>query len=143
MKCNLFAVVIPMDPMSAVAIGSVTTSLETAVKAVMAEESRIADALKYLGPSHRKLSDYTKSLAFTKRAPAIKPNHEGASEYVGEAYLEPENLQGAEARRAHIAEACRHLVKSVAAFKARKDPMKQSSRRPPSAEPWVAGFPEA
>ena len=142
------------EPTPTFAIGmsteKATPDLATAVKAVeakdfrkaigllnqiVAKEPKNADALNYLGFSHRKIGNYTKGVAFYKQALAIDPDHQGANEYLGEAYLELENLQGAEGRLAHLAKICnkscdayRQLADAVAAYKAKKGPMKQSSR---------------
>lgn len=139
-------------PSSAISFssGPETPDLKTAIKAVdakdfnkainmlnkiVAKEPKNADALNYLGYSHRKLGNYTKGVAFYKRALAIDPDHQGANEYLGQAYLELDNLEGAEARLNHLAKVCnkscdayKSLAESVMAYKTKKGPMKQSSR---------------
>ena len=47
-----------------------------------------ADALNYLGYSHRRLGEFTQSLAFYQRALAADPKHRGANAYLGELYLQ-------------------------------------------------------
>jgi predicted Zn-dependent protease len=68
------------------------------------------------------------------RALAADPKHRGANEYLGEAYLEQNNLHEAEARLARLNELCgmdckeyKALAQSVANYKAGKRPP-QSSR---------------
>ena len=46
-----------------------------------------ADIHNYLGYAHRHLDDLTQSFAHYKEALRIDPNHRGANEYIGEAYL--------------------------------------------------------
>lgn len=50
-------------------------------------EDKNADALNYMGYSHRKLGDYRRALKFYKEALKYDPDHKGAHEYIGEAYL--------------------------------------------------------
>ena len=66
---------------------------------VLKENPRNADALNYLGYSHRKLGDYVRALAFYQRALDVEPDHRGANEYIGEAYLE---LKQPEKARLHL-----------------------------------------
>lgn len=58
------------------------------LREVIADDSTNADALNYLGYSLRKTGDYDQALKFYWRALAQKPDHRGANEYIGEAYLE-------------------------------------------------------
>ena len=51
-----------------------------------------ADAYNMLGYSHRKKGDYANSFKFYERALKIDPEHKGAHEYIGQAYLESKNL---------------------------------------------------
>ncbi|MEQ9449783.1 MAG: tetratricopeptide repeat protein [Rhodospirillaceae bacterium] len=84
-----------------------------AVKAVKAEEFRSAvsllntvvkekpdnaDALNYLGFSHRKLGDYALAVSYYQRALSLEARHRGANEYLGQAYVEMGNLPAAEER---------------------------------------------
>ena len=101
---------------------------------VVQDEPRNADALNYLGYSHRKLGALTKAVRFYSRALDVDPDHRGANEYLGEAYLSLENLPKAEARLAHLWNICgqsceeyRTLSRSIAAYKQGRPP-NQSSR---------------
>ncbi len=103
--------------------------------AVLKKNPGHADALNALGFSHRKLGDYGRAVAFYKQALEVAPDHRGANEYLGEAYLELKNLPGAEERLARLQAICgdgceetRALTKAITAFKSGK-PMEQSSRR--------------
>lgn len=55
---------------------------------VLEADARNADALNYMGYSHRKLGDYKQALAYYQRALTVNPDHRAANEYIGEAYLE-------------------------------------------------------
>lgn len=76
------------------------------LNAVVKAEPRNADAHNLLGYSHRKQArpDLAKAFEHYKLALLINPQHKGAHEYIGEAYLM--NNQPAEARR-HLAELSR------------------------------------
>jgi tetratricopeptide (TPR) repeat protein len=93
---------------------------------VLRDKPRDADALNYMGYSHRKTGDYVKAVAFYKRALAEKPDHLGANEYLGEAYFETGKLAEAEQRLARLKSACGgceeypDLNEAVAAYKAKR-----------------------
>jgi hypothetical protein len=68
------------------------------------------------------------------QALAVNPDHRGANEYLGEAYLEINDLPKAEERLAHLINVCgqscketQELSKAVAAYKSGK-PNQSSSR---------------
>ncbi len=65
-----------------------------------------ADAQNWLGYSYRKLKDFDNAFAHYRQALAIDPNHKGAHEYIGEAYLETGNLAQAEQHLATLAKLC-------------------------------------
>ena len=95
------------------------------LEAVLKKEPGNADALNYLGYSHRKLGDTTKALAYYLQALANEPEHVGANEYLGELYLEMGNLPKAEERLAVLQSVCSgcmeeaELAEKIAAFKAK------------------------
>jgi tetratricopeptide (TPR) repeat protein len=72
----------------------------------VAENPRSADGFNYLGYSHRKLGDRTKALAFYTRALQIDADHRGANEYLGELYLDMNDLAKAEERLAVLSRVC-------------------------------------
>lgn len=76
--------------------------LEKALKA----DPKNADALNYLGYSHRKLGRTDEALDYYQQALAINPKHRGANEYLGELYLELKQLNKAEERLAVLSTAC-------------------------------------
>jgi tetratricopeptide (TPR) repeat protein len=107
----------------------------TLLTRVLKQEPRNADALNYMGYSHRKLGDHQKAIDFYKQALTVNPDHRGANEYLGEAYLETNDLPKAEERLAHLINVCgqgcketRALADAVAAYKTGRKP-NQSSRR--------------
>jgi Flp pilus assembly protein TadD len=93
---------------------------------VVTAEPKNASALNYLGYSHRKLGDKDKALAFYRQALDIEPNHPGANEYLGELYLEMDNLQAAEGRLWTLEQTCarceetRELKDAIQKYKAKK-----------------------
>ncbi|MFN0043221.1 MAG: tetratricopeptide repeat protein [Alphaproteobacteria bacterium] len=75
---------------------------------IIATEPRNANALNYLGYSHRNLGEREKALGYYKRALDIEPNHLGANEYLGELYLQMGDLAAAEERLKVLDRACRN-----------------------------------
>jgi len=65
-----------------------------------------ADALNYLGYSHRKLGRFDESLVWYQKALAADPNHRGANEYLGELYLQMGDLAKAEERLNKLDDQC-------------------------------------
>lgn len=92
---------------------------------VVAKQPKNADAFNYLGYAHRKLGEKEKAQTYYETALDIDPNHLGANEYMGELYLEMDNLQGAETRMAVLDKACRNcpekreLREAIDKFKAK------------------------
>jgi Tfp pilus assembly protein PilF len=70
------------------------------------EKGEYADALNLLGYSNRKLGDKAKAMTYYTKALNLEPNHLGANEYMGELYLELNDLPKAEARLAVLKNAC-------------------------------------
>ena len=70
------------------------------------DESGNADVLNMLGYAHRKLGRVETAFDYYRRALAIQPRHLGANEYLGELYLETEELEKAEALLGVLASAC-------------------------------------
>jgi tetratricopeptide (TPR) repeat protein len=65
---------------------------------VIEEKPRSPDALNYLGYSYRKTGDYARAVTYYKKALSLDPDHRGANEYLGQAYIELGNLKAAQAR---------------------------------------------
>ena len=70
------------------------------------EKGEYADALNLLGYSNRKLGDKAKAMTYYTKALNMEPNHLGANEYMGELYLEMNDLPKAEERLAVLKNAC-------------------------------------
>jgi tetratricopeptide (TPR) repeat protein len=91
---------------------------------IVEDEPGNADALNYLGYSHRKLGDTDEALEYYLAALKSEPEHVGANEYLGELYLEMGDLPKAEERLAVLQRVCSgcmeeaELAEKVAAFKA-------------------------
>ncbi|HEX6118515.1 MAG TPA: tetratricopeptide repeat protein, partial [Dongiaceae bacterium] len=64
------------------------------------QKGEYADALNLLGFSNRKLGDMTKAMTYYNKALNKEPKHLGANEYMGELYLELNELPKAEERLA-------------------------------------------
>ena len=102
---------------------------------VLKEQPKNADALNYMGYSHRKIGKYPDAVAFYRKALGVNPDHRGANEYLGEAHLEMNQLDQAEVRLAHLGKVCnmncdeyRELKMAVDAYKAGKRPPQSSMR---------------
>ncbi len=63
---------------------------------VVADNPRDADAWNYLGFCSRKLGKKEDALGYYQKALAIDPKHKGAHEYLGELYLQMNDLAKAE-----------------------------------------------
>ncbi len=73
---------------------------------VVAAKPTDADAWNYLGFSNRKLKKFDLALNAYQKALAIDPNHRGANEYLGELYLQTDNLEKARERLKKLDDIC-------------------------------------
>lgn len=97
-----------------------------------------ANGWNWLGYAERQRGRLKDAYAAYDKALSIDPNHRGAREYLGEAYLQDGNLAGAETQLAALDRLCwlpcaeyRDLKAAIAAYKARS-----AGRRPaPAALP--------
>ena len=76
------------------------------LRKVVRANPRDANAWNYLGFSHRKLTRFDQALAAYNKALAIKPDHRGANEYLGELYLQAGKPQKAKERLKILDSAC-------------------------------------
>ncbi|MFC3227454.1 tetratricopeptide repeat protein [Marinibaculum pumilum] len=97
-----------------------------ALTAYVRREPNSADAFNYLGYAQRNLGNYDAAFAAYGQALKIDPDHKGAHEYVGEAYLQTGNLAKAEEHLSKLDELCLFgcaeytaLKEAVAAYKAK------------------------
>lgn len=65
-----------------------------------------ADVLNLLGYSHRKLEKFDEAHDFYSQALEIEPFHLGANEYLGELYLQTDELEKAQGQLEVLTEAC-------------------------------------
>jgi Flp pilus assembly protein TadD len=70
------------------------------------EEPNNADAQNMLGYSYRKVGTLDKSMEHYQRALKIDANHRSAHEYLGELYLDMNQLDNAEKQLAALKKAC-------------------------------------
>jgi len=91
---------------------------------VVTRDSSNADAYNLLGYSERKRGNLDAAFKHYERALALDPDHRGAHEYVGEAFLLSDNLPKAEEHLARLDKLCffsceeyRDLKKAIAAYK--------------------------
>ncbi|MFA9421434.1 MAG: tetratricopeptide repeat protein [Gammaproteobacteria bacterium] len=73
---------------------------------VVATNPTDADAWNYLGFSNRKLKKFDLALSSYQRALAIDPKHRGANEYLGELYLQTDDLAKAKERLNKLEDIC-------------------------------------
>ncbi len=73
---------------------------------VVTQEPHNADALNYLGYSHRQLGNFEESLNWYLKALAVNPEHRGAIEYLGELYLQMNQPAQAEEQLAKLSRLC-------------------------------------
>ncbi|MDP6573873.1 MAG: tetratricopeptide repeat protein [Rhodospirillales bacterium] len=78
----------------------------TLLEGVIRDKPGHADALNYLGYSHRKLGEFKQSLAYYTKALEIDPGHRRANEYLGELYLQMGQLSSAEKQLARLDDLC-------------------------------------
>lgn len=78
----------------------------TILDKIIARDPHNPDALNLMGFCDRKLGNTDEALEYYNKALAIRPNHVGANEYLGELYLELKDLPKAEERLKVLAKAC-------------------------------------
>ena len=92
---------------------------------IVVDDPNNADALNLLGYSSRQMGNYDQALGYYQQALSLEPEHLGANEYLGELYLEMNDLPKAEERLAVLATACdsgceeyEDLAEEIAEYKA-------------------------
>jgi Flp pilus assembly protein TadD len=100
------------------------TAAAASFSKVVAQDPKNADAYNMLGYSNRWLGKYDEAFAAYDKALALNPQHKGALEYSGIAYLKVNQKAKAEANLAKLKTICagceetRDLAKAVAEYKA-------------------------
>jgi Flp pilus assembly protein TadD len=94
------------------------------LRKVVATDGTDADAQNWLGFSYRKAGDFDSAFKHYALALDLNPNHQGAHEYLGEAYLETDDLKMAQNHLKKLGKICaydcdayRGLSKAVKAYK--------------------------
>ena len=77
-----------------------------------------ADAYNRTGFAYRKLGDYVRALAFYDKALELNPHHRGALEYLGEAWLELDRPDAAQALLERLATECRRIASGAGDWRA-------------------------
>ncbi len=92
----------------------------------LSKNPKNADALNYMGYSLRKMGNFDDALSNYQKALAIEPRHLGANEYLGELYLQMDDLEKAEERLKVLDGVCffgceeyTELKESIASYKAK------------------------
>lgn len=106
-----------------------------------------ADVHNELGYAHRRLRQLDKAFVHYRRALQINPQHRGAHEYIGEAYLLVGDLPAAERHLASLRTICvlsceelRDLEKSIAEYR-RRGTVRATPLGPLGAGPAKGGRP--
>lgn len=93
------------------------------LESVVARDASNADAYNLLGYATRKSGDPAKSIPIYQKALSLNPEHRGAHEYIGEAYLQLNDVAKAREHLARLDKLCffsceeyRDLKKAVEAF---------------------------
>lgn len=73
---------------------------------LISEDGESADALNLLGFSNRKMKIYDEAYDYYIRALAMEPDHLGANEYLGELYVETEQMDKAQQQLDRIYDIC-------------------------------------
>lgn len=76
------------------------------LKKSIRDKGAYADALNQLGFAYRKSGNWKVGMEYYLQALALEPNHLGANEYLGELYLEEDDLPNAEKQLATLKKAC-------------------------------------
>ncbi len=73
---------------------------------VLETDPKNADALNYLGFTHRQMGKFDAAVGYYQQALALDPDHLGANEYLGELWLQVGDLPKAEKRLEVLDDAC-------------------------------------
>jgi len=73
---------------------------------ILKADAKNADAHNLMGYSLRKSGDFKQSLAYYQKALDLDPKHKGALEYLGELYVETDQMDKARAMAARLKALC-------------------------------------
>jgi tetratricopeptide (TPR) repeat protein len=106
------------------------------LEGVVARDGAGADAYNWLAYAIRRNGDPTSSIPIYQKALALDPNHKGAHEYIGEAYLALDNLAKAKEHLARLKSICffpcseyQDLRKAVQAYESSGGKVKPTAGR--------------
>ena len=98
------------------------------LEGVVSEDLDNADAFNWLGYATRQLGRFDEAVDYYQQALDIDPEHRGALEYLGEAYLAMDDLAAAEAMLVRLDDACwfscdefDQLEQAIAAYRAQRE----------------------
>ena len=96
----------PLDPIQKMVDAGQYADASEQLETMLNEDPDDADVLSLLGYSHRKQQRYGEALGYYQRALDIDPEHKAANEYLGQLYLETDQLEKAQERLAVLDDAC-------------------------------------
>ncbi len=99
------------------------------LKEVLEGDSRNADALNYMGYSYRKLGKFDQAFNFYTQALKVDPDHKGANEYIGEAYLEQNQPAKAKLHLDRLAKICNSSCEEYTELKKAMDAWQAKQKR--------------
>ena len=130
----------PADPDYTAAVKAIKAAqYPTAIRlleGVVARDGKNADAYNWLAYATRKNGDPASAIPIYEKALAIDPDHRGAHEYIGEAYLQMDNLTKAKEHLARLDKLCflpcseyRDLKKAVNTYEKSKGQAKPTAAK--------------
>ena len=107
----------PLDPIyDLVEAGKYPEAVDK-LEAILNDDADDADALSLMGYTYRKQKQFDQALSYYQRALAIDPQHKATNEYLGQLYLETNQLAKAQERLAVLDEACFFPCKEYTSLK--------------------------
>ena len=130
----------PADPDYTAAVKAIKAAqYPTAIRlleGVVTRDGKNADAYNWLAYATRKNGDPASAIPIYEKALAIDPDHRGAHEYIGEAYLQLDNLAKAKEHLARLDKLCflpcseyRDLKKAVNTYEKSKGQTKPTAAK--------------
>jgi tetratricopeptide (TPR) repeat protein len=130
----------PVDPDYAAGVKAIKAGQYPAairlLERVTARETTNADAYNWLAYATRKNGDPAAAIPLYEKVLAIDPDHRGAHEYIGEAYLQLDNLAKAKEHLARLDKLCwlpcseyRDLKKAVNTYEKSKGATKPTAAK--------------
>lgn len=112
------------------------------LQTALASRPHSADILNYLGYTNRMIGNNVTSLSYYRRALAINPDHKGVHEYLGELFLQMNDLTSAQGELTTLASLCPSgcderdmLTKAIAAYAPPAGSVPAAATSAPAATP--------